>query len=128
MTVTYANLWTDQLYDEQMIEATKRLWYQHLKDFEPKIIQEAALEATTRCEFPPKPKEMLEIVRSKNRLYLANKQMDENFKMRAIEDKRPKTYSKKTLEAKVAMWEKLGMHHKAQEYRDEISRMDLQKE
>lgn len=126
MTATYGSLWSNQFVDEQTTEAIKRVWFFQLREFEESDLRPAILEAGKRFAYPPKPAELIEMVKNVQHRKRDREQfriMDEKRQLPAP-PKAPLT--REVLQAKVKMWEKLGMTHKAEECLDEISRMDLQ--
>lgn len=128
MSATYGGLWNEQFLDAVTTEAIKRVWYIQLKDYEPEVIQLGMIEAAKMYRFPPKPAELIEILQSLRR------QAKSREDFRIMEEKRllpapprlPPT--REVLEAKLKMWQKLGMGQKAKEVEDVLTAMDLQKE
>lgn len=126
MSATYGSLWANQFTDQDTTEAIKRVWYMQLKEFEADDIREGVFQAGKQFSYPPKPAELIEVVRN-----VRNRKRDkEDF--RIMDEKRqlpapPKAPpSREVLQAKAEMWGKIGRHQKAQECLDEIARMDLQ--
>lgn len=125
MGATYGSLWSEQFLDEQTTESIKRVWYLQLKDYPADVIQKAMMDAVGVFKFPPKPADLIDILKAKQRLINSNEQMAIREKNRLLEAPILPP-SRKTLEAKRQMWGKLGMIKKLQEVEDEIARMDLQ--
>lgn len=126
MAATYGSLWSNQFVDELTTEAVKRVWWMQLKDFEDEEIRAAIFQAGRDFAYPPKPAELLEILkfnrkRNEDREYF--RIMDEKRQLPSP-PKAPPT--REVLQAKAEMWRKLGLTAKEQECLDEIARMDLQ--
>lgn len=128
MTATYQSLWANQFVDEITTEAIKRVWWMQLKEFKPNEIREAIFAAGTKYKYPPKPAELIEIIknvrdRQKDKDYF--KMMDEK---RLLPKPTIKSLSKESLLMKIKMWESLGRMDKVKAIEDEIAGLDMQKE
>lgn len=125
MQFAYRKLWTDHLYDKETIEAAKKFWYMHLKDFYPEIIRKAIIETTNKYQYPPQPSQVVEIIKKLNNAKRDSehfRQMDEKA---LLPKPSRKPLSREALEAKVKMFESLGMHAKAEAYANEIRHLDM---
>lgn len=127
MSVLYGNLWTDQMIDQDIEKAMKGVWYFYLKDFPVEIIRAGIVEAGRLYQYPPKPSQMIEIMKG-----LERKRKDmENFKEKQVALERspytPKGDSPEILEAKKAMWLRLKRYDKVRKIEDALAAMDLQK-
>ena len=128
-TVTYNAAWTDRMVTEELSNAALALWNHHLHKYNPEVIREAALKCVKQFDFPPTPKQFIEIAEAMMR----NQRMDDGMAIRdrerLLESPRQTGGSSRTvLEAKRVMWLKLGMHAKVKGIDDEIAALDLQEE
>jgi hypothetical protein len=116
----YGQLWLNQFIDEEMTEVIKRTWWMLLKDFEQIEINVAAEEVYKKFAYPPKPAQMLEILK-----FNRNRRKD-NETFRILDEKRLLPMPQKApdslevLEAKAKMWDNLGLILRATKVRDEI--------
>lgn len=111
---------------EDLTNAALALWHHHLEKYEPVIIREAALKSLEQFNFPPTPKQFMEIADAMVRNKRMNDDMVVRDKSRLLEATQPKTLSRETLEAKREMWVKLGMMNKVKGIDDELTALDLQ--
>lgn len=51
-TISYKNLWTDNLCTDQMRKATDQLWFSSLKDFSLNAILKAAQQIVVTLKYP----------------------------------------------------------------------------
>lgn len=127
-TATYGLLWSNQFVDDEIVSAIKKVWWMNLKCFEKEEILHAALEAAKKYNFPPKISEIVSMIESfkkeKERKQYFIDQTDK--KLQLIEKNALPT--RKELEAKLQMWEKLGNSRRADECMRKIAGLDMQKE
>lgn len=125
MNAAYGSIWMNQFEDEHVADMIKRLWFYHLKHYEELDIRRAMTEVAKLFNMPPKINEFLEVVKKVKRIRedrLNFKQQDE---ARLLPKPERKPSSRETLEAKVKMFESIGMHAKAETYANEIRHMDM---
>ncbi len=125
MNAAYGSIWTNQFEDEHVADMIKRLWFYHLKHYEELDIRRAMTEVGKLFSLPPKINEFLEVVKKVKRIRedrLNFKQQDE---ARLLPKPERKSLSREALEAKVKMFESLGLHDKAKAYAHEICHMDM---
>lgn len=127
MSVLYGTLWTDQMKDEEVAKATKGVWYFYLKDFAVEIIRAGMIEAGKLYQYPPKPSQVIEIMKGLERRERDRLKFEERAMRLPRSQKTGGVDAPHVLEAKRAMWIRLKRFDKVREIDETISAMDLQK-
>lgn len=127
MSATYGQLWTDQLLDDRIVEAQKRIWYLALRDYSADTIRAALIRITQTLRYPPRPCEVLEqvkLIHRREKDQLAYQKMEERSLLPSPK-RMPNT--REFHVGRLEMWQKLGNPKKIQEAQDALSRLDMQK-
>lgn len=125
MTATYGALWSNQFLDDNITEALKRIWYFQLKNYAEFDIRQAMLECGRTFDMPPKPSQFIEIVQKLKRIREDRELFRKQEEQALLPKPARKPLSREALEAKVKMFESIGMHAKAEVYANEIRHMDM---
>lgn len=109
---------------EEMSKAMAALWEHTLKNYDAEIIRTSTLIAINQFNYPPTPRQMLDIVESEFRKKKWDDEMKIREQTRLLGHARSKITPRKVLDARLQMWQQLGMARKVQEVMDDIARLD----
>jgi hypothetical protein len=123
---TYGNLWNEQFLNETTGKAVARVWFFQLKEFESSLIRQAILQAGKIYKYPPKPAELIEILRSLQHRKKDAECFREHDNNRLLEKPAKQPVSREVMEKKAEMWRKLKRFDKEKDIMDALSHMDLQ--